>query len=87
MQTAQSFKKTKNTGEMELLKMRKKALKEEILIQQVRLEDATHQLLSPIHLTSSLFRTFTKGLNIIDALTIGFKTARILRRVFVRNKI
>ncbi len=87
MQTVQSFKKEKNTGEMELLEMRKKALKEEIIIQRERLEDATHQLLSPIQLTSSLFRTFTKGLNIIDALTIGFKAARIIRRVFVKNKI
>jgi hypothetical protein len=87
MQTAQSFKRTKNMGEMELLEMRKKALKEEILNQQERLEDVTHQLLSPIQLTSSLFRTFTKGLNIIDALTIGFKTARIIRRMFVKNKM
>ena len=72
----------KKVNGLDELYLRKIELKEQIQHQKIRIVDSSQQLLSPATVASYVFGRFTKGLNMLDGVMIGFKMIRSLRRVF-----
>lgn len=67
---------------LEILLNRKAELKQEIYDQKLLITVKAQTLLSPVTLTNNLFRSFTKGLNIVDGVLIGFKIFKSIRTIF-----
>ncbi|HZK69165.1 MAG TPA: hypothetical protein VFC36_06175 [Paludibacter sp.] len=72
----------KKVNGLDELSIRKIELKEQIQYQKIRIVDSSQQLLSPASVASYIFGRFTKGLNMLDGVMIGYKMIRSLRRVF-----
>ena len=72
----------KRVNGLDELSFRKIELKEQIQYQKMRIADSSQQLLSPASVALYIFGRFTKGLNMLDGVMIGFKMIRSLRRVF-----
>jgi hypothetical protein len=81
--TSISSKKVKG---LEELILRKKALKEQIQEQKEQISDTSRKAFSPLYITSYVFHSFTKGLNMIDGVVIGYRIARIIRKIFHRSR-
>jgi hypothetical protein len=67
---------------IEILLNRKAELKQEIYDQKLLITVKAQNLLSPVTLTNNLFRSFTKGLNIVDGVLIGYKLFKSIRAIF-----
>lgn len=72
----------KKVNGLDELYLRKMELKEQIQDQKVRIIDSSQQLSSPMSIASYIFGRFTKGLNMLDGIMIGYKAIRTLRRIF-----
>jgi len=79
-----STPKRKVSGLEELI-LRKEALKEQIQTQKDVITTSSQQLLSPASIANSIFQSFTKGMNVVDGILIGYKIIRSIRRVFHRK--
>lgn len=79
-----STPKRKVSGLEELI-LRKEVLKEQIQTQKEIISTSSRQLLSPASITNSIFHSFTKGLNMVDGVLIGYKIIRSIRRIFRRK--
>jgi len=80
-----SSRKKKEIG-MDLLLTRKADLKQELIEQKLLISSKTQRLLSTSSLTGYLFQSFTKGLNIMDAVMIGYKMFKSIRTLFRKFK-
>jgi len=74
----------KQSIDLEYLATRKAELKDQIQGQKKQISDSTQQLLSPATFTTYIFRAFSKGLNMVDGVMIGFKIMRTIRGIFKR---
>jgi len=72
----------KKVNGLDELSIRKIELKEQIQNQKIRIVDSSRQLLSLTSVASYIFGRFTKGMDMLDGVMIGFKMIRSLRRVF-----
>jgi len=67
---------------LDLLLTRKAELKQEINQQQLLITAKTKNLFSPTTLTGYVFRSFNKGINIVDAVLMGYKVVKSIRGLF-----
>ncbi len=72
----------KKVNGLDALYLRKIELKDQIQDQKKKIANSSEQLLSPASIASYIFGRFTKGLNMLDGVMIGYKMIRSLRRVF-----
>jgi len=79
-----STSKRKVSGLDELM-LRKELLKEQIQTQKVKIYTSSQQLISPTSISNYIFHSFTKGLNMVDGVLIGYKIIRSIRRIFRRK--
>ena len=80
-----SMSPKKVTG-LDALIVRKMELKEQIREQKELISESCHKAFSPVYITSYVFHSFTKGLNILDGVVIGYRIARIIRKIFRRSR-
>ena len=80
-----SASKRKDVG-LEILLNRKADLKQQIKDQQVIITERSQDLFTPTSLTNYLFRSFNKGLNVIDAVLMGYKIIKSIRTIFRKFK-
>jgi len=80
-----STSKRKAAG-LEILLDRKAELKEQIKDQKVLITVKTQDLFTPTSLTNYMFRSFNKGLNVIDAVLMGYKIVRSVRTLWRKFK-
>jgi len=80
-----SASKRKDVG-LEILLNRKTDLKQQIKDQQVIITERSQDLFTPTSLTNYLFRSFNKGLNIVDAVLMGYKIIKSIRTIFRKFK-
>jgi len=80
-----SASKRKDVG-LEILLNRKADLKQQIKDQQVIITERSQDLFTPTSLTNYLFRSFNKGLNIVDAVLMGYKIIKSIRTIFRKFK-
>lgn len=73
--------KKKEAG-LEILLNRKAELKQQLMDQKLLVSVKTQNLLSPMSFTAHLFRSFNKGLNIVDGVLIGYKITKFIRTMF-----
>jgi hypothetical protein len=67
---------------LDSLNERKAELKDQIQDQRQLIVASTQSLLSPASFSTYLFKTFSKGLNMVDGVMIGFKMMRTIRGLF-----
>ena len=67
---------------LDSLMERKAELKAKIQDQRQQIVSSTQSLLSPASFSTYLFKTFSKGLNMVDGVMIGFKIMRTIRGLF-----
>jgi hypothetical protein len=75
---------TKNQIGLEELILRKTELKQQIQDQKQLIASSTQRLFSPASITSFIFGSFRKNLNIVDSVLIGFKIISTVRK-FIRK--
>jgi len=80
-----STSKRKAVG-LEILLDRKAELKEQIKDQKVLITVKTQDLFTPTSLTNYMFRSFNKGLNVIDAVLMGYKIVKSVRTLWRKFK-
>jgi len=80
-----SASKRKDVG-LEILLNRKADLKQQIKDQQILITERSQDLFTPTSLTNYLFRSFNKGLNIVDAVLMGYKIIKSIRTLFRKFK-
>jgi hypothetical protein len=80
-----SASKRKDVG-LEILLNRKADLKQQIKDQQILITERSQDLFTPTSLTNYLFRSFNKGLNIVDAVLMGYKIIKSIRTIFRKFK-
>ena len=80
-----STSKRKAVG-LEILLNRKAELKEQIKDQKVLITVKTQDLFTPTSLTNYMFRSFNKGLNVIDAVLMGYKIVKSVRTLWRKFK-
>jgi len=76
--------KKKQRIDLDYLVERKAELKEQIQDQKLQISVSTQHLLSPATFSAYAFKAFTKGLNMVDGVMIGFKIIRTIRGIFKR---
>jgi hypothetical protein len=76
----------KNEVGLEILLNRKAELKQQIKDQQILITTKTQDLFTPTSLTNYMFRSFNKGLNIVDAVLMGYKIVKSIRTVWRKFK-
>ena len=67
---------------LEILLNRKTELKQQIMDQKVIITTRSKNLLTPTSMTNNLFRSFSKGLNVMDAALMGYKIVKSIRTIF-----
>jgi len=72
----------KNEVGLEILLNRKAELKQQIKDQQILITTKTQDLFTPTSLTNYLFRSFNKGLNVVDAVLMGYKIVKSIRTMW-----
>jgi len=77
---------TKKEIGLEELIQRKAELKQQIRDQEQRVTVSAQKLFSPASITSYIFSSVQKKLNLVDGLLIGFKIVRSIRRLIRRFK-
>lgn len=75
---------TKNQIGLEELILRKTELKQQIQDQKQLIVSSSQRLFSPTSITSFVFGSFRKNLNIVDGVLIGFKIINTIRK-FIRK--
>ncbi|MDD4970266.1 MAG: hypothetical protein PHT07_12650 [Paludibacter sp.] len=80
-----SASKRKAVG-LEILLNRKAELKDQIKDQKILITEKTQDLFTPTSLTNYLFRSFNKGLNVIDAVLMGYKIVKSIRTLWRKFK-
>jgi len=70
--------------DLDYLAARKAELKMQIQDQKQQIASSTQNLLSPATFSTYVFKTFSKGLNMVDGVMIGFKIMRTIRGLFKR---
>ena len=75
-----SIPKKKQTGLDDLI-LRKAELKQQIQDQKQLIASST-QMFSPVSISTSILGSFTKSLNIVDGILVGFKIFRFFRKIF-----
>jgi len=80
-----STSKKKDNG-LEVLLNRKAELKQQIQVQQVVISTRTKNLFTPTSMTTNLFHSFNKGLNVVDAVLVGYKLIKSIRTIFRKFK-
>jgi len=81
MEIVPTTPKKKEAG-IEILLNRKAELKQELKDQELRISSKAQTLFSPTTYTNYLFRSFNKGLNVVDGLLIGYKIIKSIRTMF-----
>jgi hypothetical protein len=76
----------KNEVGLEILLNRKAELKQQIKDQQILITTKTQDLFTPTSLTNYMFRSFNKGLNIVDAILMGYKIVKSIRTMWRKFK-
>jgi hypothetical protein len=76
----------KNEAGMDFLISRKAELKQQIKDQRVLIYGKTQDMFTPTSLTNYLFRSFNKGLNVIDAVLMGYKIVKSIRTLWRKFK-
>ena len=76
-----STQKNRDKG-LDFLIIRKIELKQEILDQKKLISTRTQNLFTPASYTTYLFDSINKGLNILDAVLLGFKIVKSIKAVF-----
>ncbi|HLP04909.1 MAG TPA: hypothetical protein VK152_05710 [Paludibacter sp.] len=66
------------------LTARKAELKARIQQQEQQIALSTQNLLSPATFSTYVFKAFSKGLNMVDGVLIGYKIMRTVRGLFRR---
>jgi hypothetical protein len=74
----------KQKMDLDYLATRKQELSGQIQQQKEQISTSAKHLFSPATLSSYVVKTFTKGLNIVDGVMLGFKMMRGIRRMFKR---
>jgi len=67
---------------LDYLATRKVELKDQIQNQKQQITASTQNLLSPATFSTYIVRAFSKGLNMMDGVMIGFKLIRTIRGIF-----
>jgi len=80
-----SASKRKDIG-LEILLRRKADIKQQIKDQRILITEKSQDLFTPTSLTNYLFRSFNKGLNVIDAVLMGYKIIKSIRTIFRKFK-
>ena len=80
-----SASKRKDIG-LEILLRRKADIKQQIKDQRILITERSQDLFTPTSLTNYLFRSFNKGLNVIDAVLMGYKIIKSIRTIFRKFK-
>jgi len=80
-----STSKRKAVG-LEILLNRKADLKDQIKDQKILITEKTQDLFTPTSLTNNFFRSFNKGLNVIDAVLMGYKIVKSIRTMWRKFK-
>ena len=83
--TSSKALKKKEVGLEELILL-KAELKEKILNQEQLIISSTRKLVSVASLTSYVFGSFQKKLNLVDGFLIGYKIIRSIMRFFRSRK-
>ena len=78
-----STSKKKEVGLNELI-LRKAELKQQIQKQKLLITSSSQKLFSPASISSYIFGSVRKSLNLVDGLMIGFKMIRTIRRLIHR---
>lgn len=78
-----STSKKKEVGLDELI-LRKAELKQQIQNQKLLITSSSQKLFSPASISSHIFGSVRKSLNLVDGLMIGFKMIRTIRRLIHR---
>ncbi len=78
-----STSKKKEVG-LEELMLRKAELKQQIQDQQLIVTSSIKKLFSPASLSSYVFGSFQKSLNLVDGFLIGYKIVRSVRKLIRR---
>lgn len=71
---------------LEILLHRKADIKQQIKDQRILITEKSQDLFTPTSLTNYLFRSFNKGLNVIDAVLMGYKIIKSIRTIFRKFK-
>lgn len=71
---------------LESLLVRKAELKQKIIDQKQQVSVLAQNLLTPASISTYVFRSFTKGMNLFDGVLIGYKFIRTFKRLFRRFK-
>ena len=67
---------------LDFLSNRKAELKQAITDQKILITTGTQNLLTPASFTTYVFRSFSKGLNLVDGVMLGFKIVKYIRTLF-----
>ncbi|MDR3651621.1 MAG: hypothetical protein P4L34_01465 [Paludibacter sp.] len=76
--------KKKEIG-LEGLILRKTELKEQIQNQKILINSSSRKLVSPAAISSYIFSSFKKNMNLVDGIIIGYKLIRTIKRLFRRR--
>ena len=79
-----STPKKKERGFEELL-IRKEALKQQIEAQKAHVTVSYQNFLKPVSIPSLVLQTFGKGFSIVDGILVGYKIARLIRKIFMKK--
>jgi len=71
---------------LDFLSNRKAELKQEITDQKILITTGTQNLLTPASFTTYLFRSFNKGLNLVDGVMLGYKIVKYIKTIFRKFK-
>jgi hypothetical protein len=70
--------------DLDFLATRKAEIRDQIQDQRQQIVASTHNLLSPASFSTYIFKGFSKGLNMVDGVIIGFKMMKTIRKFFRR---
>ena len=71
---------------LDFLSNRKAELKQEITDQKILITTGTQNLLTPASFATYFYRSFNKGLNLVDGVMLGFKIVKYVRTLFRKLK-
>ena len=80
-----TIQKKQDTGLDQLL-IRKAELKQEINHQKIVIASKTQNLFTPTALANYVFHSFSKGMNIVDAVMMGYKVVKSISGLFRKFK-
>lgn len=75
---------TKKEAGLEILLNRKALLKQQLEDQKTLITVRTQQLFTPLSFPNYLLRSFSKGLNIVDAALMGYKIIKSIRMIIYK---